>query len=167
MPFSLLRLDQTEITAYWPSLLPLITAALPPGDDPGRDERLFTAAVSGGLQVFAALEWEPDGEIAVKRTRLAALVTTQIAEDHIYNIKSLHVFSLYGVVSLKPDQLRSGLRQLAAYARAYGCSRISAVTAKSGVVSLLQRLAGAEALSWVAVSANTVLGSASGEEGAG
>jgi hypothetical protein len=106
------------------------------GEQPGRMNRILSAALSGRIDIWASY-------IKEDTNKFEGIVVTDIIYDDATGIKNLLIYSIYGYVD-KVDRKSyiTGLSALAKYAKSLKCTNIVAYTQDSGIVALVNRLGG-------------------------
>ena len=143
----LTKLLPEQISKFWPVIKFAIEESLPPPTDehPDKMNRILSAALSTKLDIWASYERREDG------VKFEGIIVTKLNLDEASGTRSMLMYCLYGYTDVSEDTWREGLGILAKYARASGCSRITAYTSIPYMISLAKRL-GADAdytfISW-------------------
>ena len=143
----LTKLLPDQISKFWPIIKYAIEESLPPTTDerPDKMNRILSSALSGGIEVWASYEREEDG------AKFEGIIVTKINLDDASGTKSMLMYCLYGYTDVEPEAWKEGLNILAKYAKARGCTRITAYTSIPYMINLAKKL-GADAdytfISW-------------------
>lgn len=133
----LVKLLPQQIADRWDTLRSVLYQVLPPSIplDESILKNALEAALLDKLHVWMLYSFSNDG-----RAHTDAIVFTTFVEERITKTRSLLIFALYGSPNGNPKDWFSGLETLRKFARAQGCSSITAYSDVRAAIELAKRL---------------------------
>lgn len=124
------------ITKHWPSWKTAILASLPvwASRSEAVAHRVLDYLLDGRMQLWLMLREIDD------KTQIAAVATTQIVVNQTSGMKTLEIFSLYGIGRPDLDDWRVCFDPVSDFARKAGCSIVVMQTQSERVVQIAEAI---------------------------
>ena len=136
----LIRLTPEQIASNWQFLKTCIVQDAPLQRlNPHQDNNMLTALLMDDMQCWVEAGMrEEHGET---KTDIQVVVITQIVEDSLSDVKSLLIYSLYGLNGpFAFNAWKQGILILVRFARSCGCTRLMAYTGNESIITFVNRL---------------------------
>lgn len=133
----LLLLLPQQVSERWDVIKLAIEGALPPTElsSPDVMNKILMDLLNGKMQCWASYQKESG------KTILDGIVVTEIEESR-GGLKSLLIYSVYSFKQVSEESWLEGIEALRKFAKASGCSRVTAYTSVDYMVDMAEKLGG-------------------------